>query len=163
MSFERLTVSVIVPHILLQITFLEFFEVLLGSTEVKCQQVSVSQEGQSLPSPKDLPEGEASEKILQTTDSPAQVRLFLEPLMPSVHLTTLCKECSYSSKLCLQGKAGNSAQENNLQGSILMVAPWNCIYNSLTFLWKDIQIFHIDISIGPPLLLLKYSVIFIIM
>ncbi|XP_036937569.1 radial spoke head 10 homolog B isoform X2 [Acanthopagrus latus] len=56
----------------LEITFLEFFEVLLGSTEVKCQQVSVSQEGQSLPSPKDLPEGEASEKILQTTDSPAQ-------------------------------------------------------------------------------------------
>ncbi|KAM8729017.1 radial spoke head 10 homolog B isoform 3-T3 [Acanthopagrus schlegelii] len=56
----------------LEITFLEFFEVLLGSTEVKCQQVSVSQEGRSLPSPKDLPEGEASEKILQTTDSPAQ-------------------------------------------------------------------------------------------
>lgn len=103
-SFESLTFSVIViiPHIALQITFLEFFEVLLGSTEVKCQQVSVGQEGQSLSSPKDPHEGEASEKILQTTNSPSQsVRFFLEPLMTSVHLTTLCKECSHSSKLCL--------------------------------------------------------------
>ncbi|XP_030256148.1 radial spoke head 10 homolog B [Sparus aurata] len=56
----------------LEITFLEFFEVLLGSTEVKCQQVSVGQEGQSLSSPKDPHEGEASEKILQTTNSPSQ-------------------------------------------------------------------------------------------
>ncbi|XP_073346399.1 radial spoke head 10 homolog B [Pagrus major] len=57
----------------LEITFLEFFEALLGSAEVKCQQVSVGQEeGQSLFSPKDLPEGEASEKILQTTNSPSQ-------------------------------------------------------------------------------------------
>lgn len=103
-SFESLTFSVIVivPHIALQITFLEFFEVLLGSTEVKCRQVSVGQEGQSLSSPKDLHEGEASEKILEITNSPSQsVRLFLEPLMTSAHLTTLCKECSHSSKLCL--------------------------------------------------------------
>ncbi|XP_044034895.1 radial spoke head 10 homolog B isoform X2 [Siniperca chuatsi] len=62
----------------LEITFLEFFEVLLGSAEVKCQPVSEGQEeGQLLSSPdaearRDLPEAEASEKILQTTNSPSQ-------------------------------------------------------------------------------------------
>lgn len=75
---------VVVSLSLLQITFLEFFEVLLGSAEVKCQQVSEGlEEGQSLPSHdvqsrRDLPEVEASEKILQTTNSPPQsVRPFL--------------------------------------------------------------------------------------
>ncbi|TKS90032.1 Radial spoke head 10 -like protein B [Collichthys lucidus] len=56
-----------------EITFLEFFEVLLGSAEVK-YQVS---ESQSLSSPdthdrRDVPELEASESILQTTSSPSQ-------------------------------------------------------------------------------------------
>ncbi|XP_027145452.1 radial spoke head 10 homolog B isoform X2 [Larimichthys crocea] len=56
-----------------EITFLEFFEVLLGSAEVK-YQVS---ESQSLSSPdtharRDVPELEASENILQTTSSPSQ-------------------------------------------------------------------------------------------
>ncbi|KAG8009050.1 Radial spoke head 10-like protein B [Nibea albiflora] len=58
----------------LEITFLEFFEVLLGSAGAKCQQVSQSQ---SLSSPdtharRDLPELEASEKISQSTGSPSQ-------------------------------------------------------------------------------------------
>uniref|UniRef100_UPI0037E89E2D radial spoke head 10 homolog B n=1 Tax=Semicossyphus pulcher TaxID=241346 RepID=UPI0037E89E2D len=61
----------------LEITFLEFFEVLLGSAEVKCQQVSAGLEEQSISSPdaedrRDLPEVEAGEKILQTNNSPSQ-------------------------------------------------------------------------------------------
>ncbi|XP_039643225.1 radial spoke head 10 homolog B isoform X2 [Perca fluviatilis] len=84
----------------LEITFLEFFEVLLGSAEVKCQPVSEDlelkgqpvyedlevkgqpvseglEEGQSPSSPdtearRDLPEVEASENIFQTLNSPSQ-------------------------------------------------------------------------------------------
>ncbi|KAM9336614.1 radial spoke head 10 homolog B [Symphorus nematophorus] len=62
----------------LEITFLEFFEVLLGSAAVKFQQVSEGlEEGRSLSSPntqarRDLPEVEAGKKILETTKSPSQ-------------------------------------------------------------------------------------------
>lgn len=69
-----------VSHSLLQITFLEFFEVLLGSAEVKCPQVSDALEvGLSLSSPDArkqiaLAEMEASEKILQPTDTSQPVR-----------------------------------------------------------------------------------------
>ncbi|XP_070708376.1 radial spoke head 10 homolog B [Pempheris klunzingeri] len=58
----------------LEITFLEFFEVLLGSAEVKCQQASEGlEEGQSLSSPaaearKDLPE---TEELSSTEESSA--------------------------------------------------------------------------------------------
>ncbi|KAI3365588.1 hypothetical protein L3Q82_010663 [Scortum barcoo] len=58
----------------MEITFLEFFEVLLGSAEVKCQQVSESlEEGQSLSSPDAESMREHSQKILQTTNSPSQL------------------------------------------------------------------------------------------
>ncbi|XP_076615381.1 radial spoke head 10 homolog B [Chaetodon auriga] len=62
----------------LEMTFLEFFEVLLGSAEVKCQQVSGGlEEGGALSSPdtkarRDVPVVEAKEKILQTTNSTSQ-------------------------------------------------------------------------------------------
>nr|XP_046234189.1 radial spoke head 10 homolog B isoform X2 [Scatophagus argus] len=61
----------------LEITFLEFFEVLLGSAEVKCQQVSEGlEEGQSpsntdTEARNDLP-AEVNENILQTTNSLSQ-------------------------------------------------------------------------------------------
>ncbi len=92
-SFSVFTVTITVadvPHFLLQITFLEFFEVLVGSAGVKCQLVSESlEECQMLSSPKaeartDLPEGENRE----TKSSPFQsVRSFLKPLKTSVDLT----------------------------------------------------------------------------
>ncbi|GLD57584.1 radial spoke head 10 homolog B2 [Lates japonicus] len=62
----------------LEITFLEFFEVLLGCAEVKCQRVSESLEkhqslsGSNTGISRDLPEVQASEKILQTTSNPSQ-------------------------------------------------------------------------------------------
>lgn len=66
---------VVVPHYLLQITFLEFFEVLLGSAEVKCPQVSEALEGGQTRSSLDsearrnLPDVAVSGKILQTSNS----------------------------------------------------------------------------------------------
>lgn len=68
------------PHALLQITFLEFFEVLLGCAEVKCPQVSDAPEVGDLLSSPDvtnqmaLAEMEASEKTLQPTDTSQPVR-----------------------------------------------------------------------------------------
>ncbi|XP_047465941.1 radial spoke head 10 homolog B isoform X2 [Mugil cephalus] len=59
----------------LEITFLEFFEVLLGCAEVKCQQVSEAlgedrpQSGSDPEARMDLPEAGAREEIMQTTDS----------------------------------------------------------------------------------------------
>ncbi|XP_008300148.1 radial spoke head 10 homolog B, partial [Stegastes partitus] len=62
----------------LQITFLEFFEVLLGCAEVKCQQTSeVLEEGRrplsgcDSEARRDVPEGEASEEMMQTINSPS--------------------------------------------------------------------------------------------
>lgn len=70
----RSNTFVVAPLVLLQITFLEFFEVLLGSAEVKCQQVSEGpEEGQGL-------SGHDTEawSTLHTTNSPFQsVRSFL--------------------------------------------------------------------------------------
>ncbi|CAK6978754.1 radial spoke head 10 homolog B [Scomber scombrus] len=62
----------------LEITFLEFFEALLGSAEVKCQQVSGGLEESLSPSnteaeaTRNSPKEEASEKNLPTTNSPPQ-------------------------------------------------------------------------------------------
>lgn len=76
----------------MQITFLEFFEVLLGSAEVKCSQVSEGLKGHMPSGPDaeagcDLTETEASESIVQTTNTGSQeVRSFLKS-PPLVHLT----------------------------------------------------------------------------
>ncbi|XP_071402286.1 radial spoke head 10 homolog B [Centroberyx affinis] len=61
----------------LEITFLEFFEALLGCAEVQCQQVETPQEGQSQSSPdtearRDSPVQEASESGLPTPSCPSQ-------------------------------------------------------------------------------------------
>lgn len=72
------------PHCVLQITFLEFFEVLLGSAEVKCPQVSEGlEEGRPLSSPdteagRDLPEVEATNRVwsLSQTSSPLTHSMF---------------------------------------------------------------------------------------
>ncbi|XP_049418565.1 radial spoke head 10 homolog B isoform X2 [Epinephelus fuscoguttatus] len=62
----------------LEITFLEFFEVLLGSAEVKCQQVSEHlEESKSSSSPeaearRNQPEVESNENMLQTANSSTQ-------------------------------------------------------------------------------------------
>ncbi|XP_074475407.1 radial spoke head 10 homolog B isoform X2 [Sebastes fasciatus] len=82
----------------LEITFLEFFEVLLGSAEVKCQQVSEGLEEEEGPSPsspdaearRDLPpEVEAIEEISQTTNSPSQavVAPVNSPISPEISST----------------------------------------------------------------------------
>ena len=72
---------------MLQITFLEFFEVLLGCAEVKCQQISEGLEESLSPSSteaeatRNSPKEEASEKNLPTTNSPPPtVRSSFKPL-----------------------------------------------------------------------------------
>uniref|UniRef100_A0A8C2ZBM5 Radial spoke head 10 homolog B n=1 Tax=Cyclopterus lumpus TaxID=8103 RepID=A0A8C2ZBM5_CYCLU len=64
-----------------KITFLEFFEVLLGSAELKCQQVSEGLVGGQSPPRRDAPE-------VIYTNSPSQwVRSFFEPLLTSAPVT----------------------------------------------------------------------------
>lgn len=75
----------------LQITFLEFFEVLLGCAEVTCEQVSETVKedhrvfGSNTETRKDSPEVEVSEEMIQTKNSPFQlVRSCLNAFIISV-------------------------------------------------------------------------------
>lgn len=75
----------------LQITFLEFFEVLLGCAEVSCEQVSETLKedhrvsGSNTETKKDSPEVDVSEEMIQTKKSPFQlVRSCLNAFIISV-------------------------------------------------------------------------------
>ncbi|XP_034563475.1 radial spoke head 10 homolog B isoform X2 [Notolabrus celidotus] len=94
----------------LEITFLEFFEVLLGSAEVKCQQVSGSLEEEGLETEvrRDLHESEAIEKMTgKSQESPtAQDNVgqpdvqtkFDENLQNAVHTEDYTGEEGYAGK-----------------------------------------------------------------
>ncbi|XP_039991891.1 radial spoke head 10 homolog B [Xiphias gladius] len=103
----------------LEITFLEFFEVLLGCSEVKSQPASQSlEERRSLSRSNaetrtDLAEVEASEKVLQTTSSPSQsIQKFSDNTELSPVQSILESQQDVKTKVNKQSQSGEHMKEH---------------------------------------------------